>query len=130
MSERLLMLLSVPAGALLGALFFGGLWWTVKRGVTSKRPGLLFAGSLLVRSALAVAGIYVVGHGQWERLLLCLVGFLVARFAVTRLTRAPYGEGARRAVRRRRAPPLEYTDSRERDMGPGEQEVRRAPEPR
>ena len=38
------------AGALLGAFFFGGLWWTVQKGVTSEQPALWFLGSLLLRT--------------------------------------------------------------------------------
>jgi F1F0 ATPase subunit 2 len=34
------------AGLLLGGFFFGGLWWTVRKGVSAKRPALLFYGQL------------------------------------------------------------------------------------
>ncbi len=87
MNETLLLVLAGSAGALIGALFFGGLRWTVQRGLTSKRPALLFLGSLLVRSAGALGGFYLVGRGHWQRLLLCLLGFVVARVAVMWLTR-------------------------------------------
>ena len=36
-------------GALLGSIFFGGLWWTVRQGVCPK-PVLWFLGSLLLRA--------------------------------------------------------------------------------
>jgi len=36
-----------------------------------------------------LAGFYFVGGGHWERLLLCLLGFVVARLIVTWLTRLP-----------------------------------------
>jgi F1F0 ATPase subunit 2 len=77
------------AGGALGAVFFGGLWWTVRRGVASKRPALLFTGSLLLRSGVAMGGFYVVGGGHWQRLLACCIGFAMARLVVTRLTGAP-----------------------------------------
>ena len=44
MSEPLVLILL--AGALLGSVFFGGLWWTVRRGVLSTQPALWFFGSL------------------------------------------------------------------------------------
>ena len=47
----------------------------------------LLAG-LLLRMSVALAGFYFVSGGQWERLLLCLVGFVIARLVVTRLTRS------------------------------------------
>ena len=77
------------AGVALGAIFFGGLWWTIRRGVSSQVPGLLFAGSLLLRTSVTVGGFYFVSHGDWRKLLACLLGFITARLFVTRLTRVP-----------------------------------------
>jgi len=91
MNDTLTLILAGVAGATLGAIFFGGLWWTVRKGVSSPRPALWFLGSLLVRMSIALAGFYLVGRDRWERLLACLIGFVVARFIVTRLTR-PAGE--------------------------------------
>lgn len=81
--------LASVAGVLLGGVFFGGLWWTVRKGVSSQRPALWFGGSLVLRMGVVLAGFHVVGGGHWERLLVCLLGFAVARFAVTRLTGPP-----------------------------------------
>ncbi len=75
------------AGAVLGVLFFGGLWWTVGRAITSTQPFLWFSGSLVLRTSVALGGLYLVGGGRWERLLMCLLGFVAARVLVTRLTR-------------------------------------------
>lgn len=87
MREPLMLVLAGAAGVALGALYFGGLWWTVRRSVTSPNPARLVAGSLLVRMSLLLAGFSVVGRGHWERLLACMVGVLVARYLVTRLLR-------------------------------------------
>ena len=89
MNEFVTLALALVAGLLLGAIFFGGLWWTVRKGLSSKQPALWFFGSLLLRMSIALAGFYFVSGGHWERLLLCLLGFVVARFIVTRLTRPP-----------------------------------------
>jgi F1F0 ATPase subunit 2 len=88
MDEVLSYALSVAAGALLGAIFFGGLWLTVCKGVSSKNPALWFFGSLLLRMSTALTGFYFVSDGHWERLLLCLFGFVLARLFMTRLTRS------------------------------------------
>jgi F1F0 ATPase subunit 2 len=88
MNETLTLALAWVAGGGLGALFFGGLWWTVRRGIASQRPGLWFLGSLLLRTSIALGGFYFVSDGRWERLLLCLVGFVMARLVVMWLTRA------------------------------------------
>jgi F1F0 ATPase subunit 2 len=87
MNETLMLALAGVVGFLLGAIFFGGLWWTVRRGLSSKQPALWFLGSGLLRMSIALAGFYFVGRGHWERLLLCLLGFIVARFIVMWLTR-------------------------------------------
>jgi F1F0 ATPase subunit 2 len=95
MNETLRLVLACGAGAVLGAMFFGGLWWTVRKGVSSRQPALWFVGSLLLRMGIVLAGFYLVSGGHWERLMLCLVGFVMARFVVTWLTR-PSGEDQRR----------------------------------
>ena len=89
MNEVLSLALALAAGVLLGAVFFGGLWWTVRKGVSSEQPALWFFGSLLLRMSIALAGFYFVGRDHWERLLLCLLGFVMARLVVTWLTRPP-----------------------------------------
>jgi F1F0 ATPase subunit 2 len=82
--------LALVAGAALGALFFGGLWWTVEKGVKSEVPAVVFLGSLLLRTGAILAGFYFVAQGHWSRLVSCLIGFLIARVIVVhRLTRTP-----------------------------------------
>ena len=93
MYEWLTLALVLAAGLILGAFFFGGLWWTVRMGVASKRPVLWFLGSLLLRTAIVVAGFYLLGDGHWQRLLACLCGFVVARFIVTWLAGPPIEHG-------------------------------------
>lgn len=89
MNEVLILTSAMAAGLLLGALFFGGLWWTVIRGVSSPRPALWFFSSMLLRMSLTLTGFYFVGGEDWRRWLLCLLGFVLARLAVKRLTRPP-----------------------------------------
>lgn len=79
-------LLALAAGLLLGALYFGGLWWTVVHGITARYAALWFFVSLLLRTGVAMLGFYLVARGSWERLVVCLAGFVVARFIVTWLT--------------------------------------------
>ncbi len=83
------LVLAWAAGTGLGAIFFGGLWWTVRGSLASPRPALRLSGSLLLRLSIALAGFYLVGHDHWDRLLACLAGFVMARLVVTWLTRAP-----------------------------------------
>jgi len=88
-AEILAVTFSLFAGLILGAVFFGGLWWTVSRSAASKRPALLLATSFLFRAAFAVSGFYAVGHAHLERLSACLLGFFAARSLFVRLSRPP-----------------------------------------
>ena len=104
MNETVILVLAGGAGVLLGAIFFGGLWWTVQRGLSSKRPASWFLVSLLLRTSIILAGFYVVSGGHWDRLLACLLGFIMARFLVTRLTSPPVEHHSPRAKEIGRAP--------------------------
>ena len=81
---------ALAAGMVLGALFFGGLWWTVRRGLTAPNPALWFGLSALIRMTITVSALYYVARSGWPSLIAFLCGFLVARVAVTRLTRVAY----------------------------------------
>jgi F1F0 ATPase subunit 2 len=83
MREPLMLGLAGGVGLLLGAVFFGGLWWTVRTVVSSGRPPAWLAGSLVLRTGIVLVGFYVLGRGDWGRLVACLAGFIVARLLVT-----------------------------------------------
>ncbi|ABM02323.1 conserved hypothetical protein [Psychromonas ingrahamii 37] len=74
------------AGAVLGVIFFAGLCWTVQRGIKSAHPGRWFFGSFLLRTAVALSGIYLLTDGQWPKLLACMLGFIGARIVVITIT--------------------------------------------
>ena len=75
------------AGILLGIIFFGGLWITVKKIVHAKSPALWLLASFFFRIAIVLLGFYFVGAGNLQRLLICLVGFIAARFIVVHFTK-------------------------------------------
>lgn len=89
MNEMQMTIAAGAVGVVLGAVFFGGLWWTVRKGASSDRLILLFAGSMLLRMGIVLTGFYLISGGHWQRLLACLIGFLIARFLVIRLSNAP-----------------------------------------
>jgi hypothetical protein len=40
----------------------------------------------LIRTAVALGGFYVVSHAEWRRLLVCLLGFFLARLVVMNMS--------------------------------------------
>ncbi len=88
MNEIITMILSIAAGAGLGVLFFGGLWYTVRKAVTAKIPALWVFVSFIIRISATFIGFYFIGRQDWRYLLLCLFGFLLARYGVTRYTKS------------------------------------------
>ncbi len=90
MNDMLSMTLQIAlaglVGGLLGLIFFGGLWWSLRRAFASPRPALWVGGSLLLRMAFVVGGFVIVSAGDWRKLLACLLGFWIARGLTVRFT--------------------------------------------
>ena len=86
MSEIGVIASALAAGMFLGVLFFGGLWWTVHRGLTAANPAIWFGLSALLRMAIILAALYYIARSGWPSLLVCLCGLLIARVVVARLT--------------------------------------------
>jgi F1F0 ATPase subunit 2 len=76
--------IALAAGGIAGAVFFGGLWLTVKRIITARQPALLMIGSLIIRAAIVMVIFYVASAGEVMRLMACLVGFMLMRFFMVR----------------------------------------------
>lgn len=88
MNENLWPLVLVfTAGSLLGIFFFGGLQWTLKKYLTSAHGWFFITASMIVRLVVTVIGFYYLGQGQWQRILICLSGFLVTRSVFIHWTR-------------------------------------------
>lgn len=68
------------SGILLGAFYFGGLWWTVRRMSGSQRPLYLYFASLAFRMIIISGGFYfVLILAGWPALIACLVAFIALR---------------------------------------------------
>lgn len=98
MNDILMLSLQFVVGVLLGAFFYGGLWWTVRR-VAANAPAVWLFGSFIVRAILVLTGLYAVTRGEWRGMAACFAGFLVVRPVLTRLIRAnPDRECSQRAL--------------------------------
>jgi len=87
MNDNLLMIAAFVAGIGLGVIFFGGLWYTVKKIIAAKMPALWVMGGFIVRIGIVLIGFYFISSGSWQRLISCLVGFIAARFIVIYFTK-------------------------------------------
>ncbi|HVZ97201.1 MAG TPA: ATP synthase subunit I [Chitinophagaceae bacterium] len=87
MNNFFVLAITLIAGFATGVFFFGGLWFTVQKGMTAKAPAVWFVTSFVIRVAVTLVAFYYAGEGIWQRLLLCLAGFLIARIVVTKYTR-------------------------------------------
>ena len=89
MSIYAVIAVSLPIGLLLGFFYFTGLWWTVRRLSASPRPGLLALGSFIVRTAVVVLALVAISKIlDWQGVLVCLLGFILARFILVSVHRA------------------------------------------
>lgn len=77
--------LAAVAGLALGAAYFVGLWWTVRKITSQDSPGMLVLFSFLVRNVAVAAGFVFASGGTWQGLAACLAGFVVARVVMVRL---------------------------------------------
>ncbi len=88
MNDILPLLLPLIIGAGLGVFFFGTLLWTVRYAIASKFVALWFLASWLLRTVIVLFGFYIVSAGHWDRLVACLLGFVIARFIVMWFTQS------------------------------------------
>ena len=56
-------------------------------GLRSKKSNLVVLRQHAAADGIGVAGFYFIAGGDWRKLVVCLLGFVIARFLVTRLTR-------------------------------------------
>lgn len=85
MGDLLPLMLAPAAGIGLGIFYFGGLWLTVRRVPTARRPVLWSLCSFFGRSAVIVFGFYLLMGDCWKRLLTGLLGFVGVRIVLVRL---------------------------------------------
>ena len=91
MIEMVTVISAVLCGGLLGLMFFGGLWWTLRRMPSARQPHLLMLGSSVLRMSMALAGFYICVRVGLTALLGCLAGFVGMRLWLTRKLRDAVG---------------------------------------
>jgi F1F0 ATPase subunit 2 len=76
--------LAFAAGLVLGAFYFIALWRTVKKLPDTPSPLRLMLGSFVLRMAVVLPGFYFIMGGEWQRLAVALIGFILMRMILTR----------------------------------------------
>jgi len=84
-SEAGALAIAFAGGMAIGTVYFAGLWWTVQRLPHARRPWLLMLGSSFLRTAFAVALLWLLSGGAWQALVAALLGFVLTRLAITRV---------------------------------------------
>lgn len=82
MNNILIIVLNGFAGLVLGSFFYFGLYWTVKKGISAKHPGLLFSSSFFIRTLVVLAGVLFLTRGIFSRLIACMLGMVFSRVLV------------------------------------------------
>lgn len=95
MSEFPRLIVSLVVGVLLGGFFFGGLWWTVRYKIRSPNVVAWLLGGLIVRITVVMVGFLLVASGRWERILVCLAGFVMSRMLISYVTQRIEDRGPR-----------------------------------
>jgi len=85
MSEVIILITAFAAGIGLGTFYFGGLWLTVQHLSKVRRPALLSMCSFFGRLGIVLFGFYLIMDGRWERIIVCMLGFLTMRAILMRL---------------------------------------------
>lgn len=73
--------LCLLAGMLVGLVYFGGLWLTVKKMRTSPHFYRLMVFSWVMRTLFLLGAFYVLMQGDWQRLIVAFLGVLTVRYA-------------------------------------------------
>jgi F1F0 ATPase subunit 2 len=97
MNDLSLFMVPLLAGIATSLFYFGGLWWTVQQLPRAKNPGILVLFSFILRMSVTLFVFYVTAAGRWERILVTVAAFLIARFFLVHwlpklfVKREPYG---------------------------------------
>lgn len=77
--ELKLIIFSIISGGLTGLIYFGGLWYTVKKLPSSAVPHGLMIFSMALRLAIVLMAFLMLIRLHWIYLLIALIAFILVR---------------------------------------------------
>jgi F1F0 ATPase subunit 2 len=75
------------SGLMLGVLFYGGLWLTIKAAKKKRQPLPLFAASFIVRSMVTISGLFLLARSGPASMLAAVAAMLLIRTLLVRRIR-------------------------------------------
>ena len=88
--DWIFLVIAVISGVLLGIIYFGGLWLTIRHLAERGGSPWLLAGSFLVRTVFLLSVFYALVIYHWAYLMVALAAFLAVRqVALKRLRKSP-----------------------------------------
>ena len=79
--------LAFAAGIALAALYFAGLWWTVRRLPKTHSPHLWTLGSFVLRLTVIVVAVVLIARIHWQYAAAAMAGFILVRLVLVRRMR-------------------------------------------
>lgn len=86
------LVLAFGLGTAGAAIFYGGLWITVRYAAAHQSSALLFTTSLIVRTAALFGVLYLSSLcGEWYHVMTALAALMLGRLVITRIVRRSDG---------------------------------------
>ncbi len=85
--DNIFCVLQLTAGIGISIFYYGSLWLTVRTISLVRRPKSLMLGSFIGRTIIILSALCLIiktMDGRWERLMACMLGFLVMRIYLVR----------------------------------------------
>ena len=83
-------------GAALGGVYFGGLYFSIRKMNEVKHPALLMVVSFFLRMGVLVAVFYFVAKRGYKDMLFTLIGVIIVRFIITFTLKEPTPKSIKR----------------------------------
>ena len=64
----------------IGLIYFGGLYWSTEKIESVKSPAFLMVGSMIIRMAILLFGLYYLAQSGYQSILAGFIGIMMVRF--------------------------------------------------